>query len=412
MGGEYIEIWRFTKMPEAAVSSVTGEKMLNVAEPEVQKSTDPVNPFPTETAKILNTPLDFAAQFPQPLNPTEVIAMCEEVSLLQAILDVPTGLQSVTWRELNELAFASGSTSIAFADGYCPEEYYHDGDNTTTVLKNIGAKKSLTISDIMHSMAVLGAGMGIHSLLGGFAGSSGMPGGADAASAGREGIASLKEKEIKLGMALVLNSEDRLLAVGSATARPLEFSGIETLVTAANGAHSNSAADSSGTFSADNFDRWLAEACAKPTHLFGHPMAIQNLLSSYFQLGFAGSQIINQSSGDRLVPGFNFAGFVNTSVGRLTVVSDNNFTKGAASATGEFTSNIYALRMTHNGEPLVYRNTQIPLSLVDLAPGCTSIAFEIWKKTALIVKAMCAQGVYRSVKFTGRASVTTCTSIG
>ena len=399
-------------MPEAITSSVTGEQMLNVGE-TVQKSVDPVSPFPTETAKILNTPLDFAAQFPQPLDPTEVIAMCEEVSLLQAIPDVRTGLQSVTWRELNELAFASGSTYIAFADGYCPEEYYHDGDNTTMTLKNIGAKKSLTISDIMHSMAVLGAGMGIHSLLGGFAGSSGMPGGADAASAGRENIASLKEKEIKLGMALVLNSEDRLLAVGSATARPLEFSGIETLVTAANGAHGNSAADSSGTFSADNFDRWLAEACAKPTHLFGHPMAIQNLLSSYFQLGFAGSQVIQSSApGDRIVPGFNFAGFVNTSVGRLTVVGDNNFTKGAASATGEFTSNIYALRMTHNGEPLVYRNTQIPLSLVDLTPGCTSISFEIWKKTALVIKAMCAQGVYRSVKFTGRSSISTCTAIG
>jgi hypothetical protein len=193
----------------------------------------------------------------------------------------------------------------------------------------------------------------------------------------------------------------------------LEFDGIELLVTGANGAHTNSAASSSGTFSADDFDQWLAEACAKPTHLFGHPMAIQSLLSSYFQLGFAGSQVVNNTSGDRIVPGFNFAGFVHTGVGRLVVVSDNNFTKADGKTAGTtFASNIYALRMVHNGEPFVFRNTQIPLSLIDLNPGCTAISFEIWKKTALIIKSMCAQGVYRSVTMTGRYNITTCTHIG
>jgi hypothetical protein len=100
---------------------------------------------------------------------------------------------------------------------------------------------------------------------------------------------------------------------------------------------------------------------------------------------------------------------VNTAVGRLTVVSDTNFTRTDL-GNGDFLSNIYALRMTHNGEPLVYRATQIPLALVDLTPGCTSVSFEIWARTALIIKQCCAQGVYQSI-FEGR-SIETCVSLG
>ena len=387
---------------------VSGEKVADMANPGgafVSRATDPV-------VTNVGTPIDFAAQFPTPLDPTEVITMCEEINLLNSIPERPTGLKEEIWRELNELAFTSGSAYIAFADGACPEEYYHDGDNTTVTLKNLGAKKSLTISDIIHSQAVTAGGSGIRALLGGGAGSSGMPGGADMATMGLESIANLKEKEVKLGMTLVLNGEDRLLAVGNASSRPLEFSGIETQVTAANGAHSNSVSgqDASGTFSATNFDRFLAEACAKPTHIFGHPQAIQEMMSGYFQLGFQGSQVINFNGGANLVPGFSFAGFVQTGVGRLTVVADSNFTK-TSSGTNSFQSKLYPMRMTHNGVPLVYRSTQIPLSLTDLAPGCTAISFEIWKKTALIIKAMCAQNVFSFGSFVGR-SVSTCTPIG
>lgn len=371
----------------------------------VQRATDPV-------VSNVATPIDFAAQFPTPLDPTEVIAMCEEVSLLNAIPEKFTGLQQEIWRELNELAFTSGSAYIAFADGACPEEYYHDGDNTTLNLKNIGAKKSLTYSDIIHSIAVTQGGSGIRALNGGFAGSAGLPGGSDASALGRETISGLKEKEMLLAMTLVLNGEDRLLAAGSADARPLEFSGIETQVTAAHGAHSNvvSGQTASGTFSADTFDKFLAEGCAKPDTIFGHPAAIQEMMSKYFQLGFQGSQLINFNGGDRIVPGFSFAGFVQTGIGRLPVVADNNFTR-VASGTNSFQSKIYGLRTKLNGMPLVYRSTQIPLSFTDLAPGCTAISFEVWKKTALVIKAMCAQSVFDFGSYQGR-SLVTCTPIG
>lgn len=371
----------------------------------VARATDPV-------VSNVATPIDFSAQFPTPLDPTEILAMCEEVNLLKFLPEKRTGLQQEIWREMNELAFTSGSNYIAFADGVCPEEYYHDGDNTTVNLKNIGAKKSLTISDIIHSRAVIMGGSGIEALNGAFQGSGGMPGGSDFGTMQREAIADLKEKEVKLGMTLVLNGEDRLLAVGNASDRPLEFDGIENLVTSANGSHVNllTGQNASGTFSAIGFDRFLSEACSKPTHIAGHPQAIQEMLSGYFQLGFQGSQLVNFNGGSQIVPGYSFAGFVETGVGRLTVIADANFTR-TASGTNSFSSKLFALKMSHNGQPLIYRSTQIPLSLIDLTPGCTAISFEVWKKTALIVKAKCAQGLYSFGSWTGR-NVSYCSAIG
>jgi hypothetical protein len=143
--------------------------------------------------------------------------------------------------------------------------------------------------------------------------------------------------------------------------------------------------------------------------LFGHPQAIQELLSAYFSLGFQGSQVVNFSDGNRITPGYNFAGFVNTGVGRLAVVADNNFRRNASGAT-TFQADIWAMRMTHNGEPLVYKLTQIPFGLNDLTPGCTAISFQVWAATALVIKACCAQGKYTS-QFSGRIA-STCTAIG
>lgn len=371
----------------------------------VQKVADPVfNP-------AASTPADFDAQFPQPLDTTELVAMCEELSAWRAIPELPTALKGETWRELNELAFTSGSSYISFADGACPEEYYHDGDNKTINLKNIGAHKGLTISDILHSAAVSAMsvgpqGVGISRLVGGFAYGEGVPGGSNQGSFLASAVGDLKAKEMVLAATLVLNGWDRLLVTGDVDTNALEFDGIENLVIPENGAHVNASGTSaSGTFSAADFDRYLAEGCAKPDTLFGHPQAIQELMSAYFVLGFQGSQIIYNNDGNRMVPGYNFAGEVNTGIGPLRVVADRNFTKTAAGATS-FMSNIYALRMVHNGMPLIYKATQIPFSFRDLVPGCTAIQFEVWAKTALIIKAGCAQGRYRH-EWTGR-SVTTC----
>lgn len=394
---------------------MNGETVLNLGQGAerafqagvVQRAADPT--FPNG----VTTPVDFAAQFPQPLDTTEIIAMCEEISLWASLPERQTALKAETWRELNELAFTSGSSYISFADGACPEEYYHDGDNKTVTLKNIGAHKSLTISDILHSAAVSAMsvgpyGVGINRLLGGFAFGEGMPGGYDQGTFLAESVADLKAKEMVLAATLVLNGWDRLLVSGNSGANSLEFDGLETLVTVANGARRNDVTgqNASGTFTGAAFDRFLAEGCAKPTHLVGHPQAIQELMSAYFTLGFQGSQIITHNdSGNRLVPGYNFAGEVNTATGALKVIADRNITKTAAGANS-FTSNIYALRMVHNGEPLIYKATQIPFSFRDLVPGCTAIQFEVWAKTALVIKAMCAQGFYTNV-WTGR-TVTTC----
>lgn len=368
----------------------------------VSRATDPV-------VSNVATPSDFAAQFPNPLDQSELITMCEEVNALRAIPEIMTGLKTYTWREMTSLAFTSGSYTYAgFSDGACPEEYEHDGSNKSVDLKNLGAKKSLTLSDILHSAASIGAGYGINNLIGGWAGSAGMPGGENAApSLIQQTVSDLKAKEMTLAGVLVLNALDQMLVVGNDTSNALNFDGIEALVLTGT-SHFNTLADASGTFSAADFDRFLGEGCAKPTHIFGHPAAIQEMLSSYFQLGFQGSQTISLGSGQRVVPGFNFAGEVNTGIGRLICVADTNFTRTDRGG-GVFESNLYPLRMTHNGDPLVYRMTQIPLAFKDLTPGCTAISFQIWTKTALVIKALCAQAVYKK-RFTGRI-ITTCTKI-
>ena len=394
------------------MNPLAGEEVLNLGEDALQekafvsKTTDPVilpQPY--------SQPADFDAQYPQPLDPTEIIAMCEEVTLLQALPELGTSLNADMWRELNSLAFTSGSAYIAFADGECPEEYTHDGNNTTVDIKNIGAKKTLSIRDIMHSTAVASANWhGINTVVGGLPSSEGIPGGSDMASFQREVVLGVKEKEVRTAMTLVLNGYDKLLVDGDHVGNSLEFTGFESWATNYSCTFHTNDNTSSGTFSAISFDRFLTESCAKPTHVFGNPQAVQEMMSAYFQLGYQGSQIVNNADGNRIVPGFNFAGFVNTAVGTLTVVADNNFRRNDIGG-GNFQADLWAMRMTHNGEPLVYKRTQIPLSLNDLVPGCTAISFEIWAATALVIKACCAHGRYQS-QYTGRASVSTCTAIG
>lgn len=393
-----------------ATPSIIGEEVLNLGSDASQegsfvgKATDP-NVLPQPYV----LPADFVAQYPQPLDTTEFVAMCEEITAWQALPNEQTALKAHTWRELNSLAFTTGSSLIAFADGECPEEYTHDGANTTITLKNIGAKKSLSESDIMHSMAVASANWnGINRLVGGVPSGQGMPGGSNTSTFAQEAVAGVKEKEIRLASTLTLNGWDRLLVEGDATTRPLEFDGIEFQVTNANGSHVNTSAPS-GVFSSLTYDRFLAESCAKPTSIFGHPQAIQETLSGYFQLGYQGSQIVNFADGDRITPGFNFAGFVNTGIGRLAVVADNNFNISASSGT-TFLGTLFGLRMTHNGVPLVYRLDQIPFHMKDLVPGCTAISFQVWAKTALIVKHRCAHSRFTAL-FTGNIT-TTCPVIG
>jgi len=371
----------------------------------VAKATDP-NLYPTPYV----TPTDFAAQYPAPLDTTELINMCEEISLWQHLPEHRTALMIETWRELDTLAFNSGSSYIAFADGACPESYDHDGDNMHVDIKNIGAKKNLSIREVMHSQAVASANWhGINTLVGGYPGGEGLPGASNTATFQRQSVMNMKEKEIRLASTLILNGWDRLLVVGDANTNSLEFNGVENWAEHESCTMHTNDNSASGTFSAIGFDRFIAESCAKPTEVWGHPQAVQEMMAGYFGLGFNGSQVISVPSGDRLTPGYNFAGYVNTGAGKMKVVADSNFTRTAA-GTAIFQADLWAMRATHNGEDLIYKITQVPLGLVDLSPLCTAISFEIWAATALVIKACCAQGRFKS-QFTGR-STSTCTRIG
>src|SRR5574343_581382 len=138
-----------------------------VPEPMVQRATDPVLQPTT-----YSTPGDWAGQFPQPLDPTEILTMCEEITLWQALPEKRTALYGETWREMDYANVLSGTKAVDeylfFQDGYCPEEYEHSGSNKTVNHKNIGVKKNVSEREIMHSMAVAALPMGaINTLIGG-----------------------------------------------------------------------------------------------------------------------------------------------------------------------------------------------------------------------------------------------------
>src|SRR4030042_2091160 len=238
------------------MNPITGEPVFNLGEDAqvqkgfVSKATDPVL-FPTTYVQ----PADFAAQYPTPLDTTEIIALCEEVNMVMSIPEVRTALSTHTWREMTSLALTSGSNYLAFTDGECPVEYTHDGANSSVSIKNIGAKKTLSIRDIMHSAAIAGAGWnGINTLNGPFPAGEGLPGGADMGTFQRQVVADLKAKEIRLATTLVLNGEDALLVNGDTNTNSLEFDGFENYATNMSCTMHTNSNTPSGTFSAESFD--------------------------------------------------------------------------------------------------------------------------------------------------------------
>ena len=367
-------------LSEQALKSQVGGQGL------VTKATDPlILPQPYVS------PTDFTSQYPVPLDPTEILVLCEEISVWKALPEVVTDYSADQWREMNALAFTGDGLVYAgfFAPGACPEEYTHDGTTKSVTRRYLGAKKSLTNEEIRHSIAVARMpGLGISNL--------------STQIDGVTQVLGVKEKEIKLQEILTLNNWDKALCTGNHSLNAYGFDGIETLVTAANGARVNT--NTTGTFSIEEFDNFLVAGCNKPTHIFGHPKALEAVKKGYMSLGATGGtqpvQFIIQQKDGEVVPGMVLADRVDTSVGRLTLVPDFRFT---ATQVGDstFSSSLFPLRVFHNGEPIVYKSTQTPLSFRDLAPGCTAISFEIYAVTALTMKHTVAQARYTS-RFTGR----------
>ena len=227
-----------------------------------------------------------------------------------------------------------------FDAGSCPEEYTHNGAPLSIVRKYLGAKKSLTNEEIRHSIAVARIqGLGISQL--------------STQLDGVTQVMGVKEKEIKLQEILALQYLDRAFVKGSVVANAKAFDGIETKVTAANGARVN--ANPTGGFDIEEFDNFLVAGCAKPTHIFGHPKALEAVKKGYLSLGATGGtqpimQIIQNKDG-QIVPGFVLADLIDTTIGRLTLVPDFRFT---ATQVGDktFSSSLFPLRVYHNGEPI------------------------------------------------------------
>lgn len=361
----------------------------------VTKATDPViSPQPYES------PIDFGGQYPQPLDPTEILTMCEEITVWKTLPEVVTDYSADQWREMNSLAFTGDGLTYEgfFLPGACPEEYTHDGENITITRRYLGAKKSLTNEEIRHSIAVSRIqGLGISQI--------------STQLDGIQQIIGVKEKEIKLQEVVTLNNWDRALVRGNRNLNARAFDGMETQVTQANGARIN--ANTTGSFDVESFDNFLVAGCAKPTHIFGHPKALEKVKKGYLSLGATGgsqpvTMIIQQKDG-QVVPGLVLADAIDTSIGRLVLVPDYRFTATQVGANN-FAASLLALRVFHNGEPLVYKSTQTPLSFKDLVPGCTAISFEVYAVSALVIKHMCAQARFYA-NFTGVVG-TGCNLIG
>lgn len=339
---------------------------------------------------------DFTLEFGVPVDTTEIMALCEEISLYDGLPEVINGANTDSWLEMNALYFTGGQNFVAFGNGECPEEYTSNTVNRTVAKKHLGAKRTLSQSDIVHSMASIAAGYGVSALVGPTAAWD------SPNTFMRSAVGDAKEKEIRRAMTLTLNGWDELLVKGSVSNNAEEFDGIETIITTGNGARANfDNAVYSGTFSAARFDEWIAAGCARPTHIFGHPTALQALKMGYWGLGANSgpAQIVTNGSNGAIRAGLTFVDVIQTAIGPITLIGDTRFSR-TDHGDGTFSSNLYPIRMVHNGEPLLYKATQIPLNFKDLAPGCTAISFMTWAVSALTIKHMCAQGVYRS-RFAG-----------
>lgn len=338
-------------------------------------------------------PSDFTAQYPQPLDPTEILTECEEISVWRALPEKVTPFNADQWREMTDVDFATatGLTNDGFfAKGGCPDRITASGENKVITRMYLGSQQTLTFEDIQHSAAVAAIqGLGISRLM------THTVGGPDVIDVVRDA----KAKEIRKEEIVVLNNWDLALVKGDSSINTLAFDGIETQVIEANGARVN--ADSTGTFDIEEFDNFLVAGCAHATHLFGHPKALEAVKKGYLMLGAGGGYmpvqqvVLSRAADGGVVPGMVLADEVFTTIGKLTLVPDFRFTATQV-ADHAFVSSIYALRVRHGGEPIVYKSTQTPLVFKDLTPGCTSVSFMTYTVTALVIKHMCAQAKFTS----------------
>jgi hypothetical protein len=371
--------------------------------PLIQKTeTDPVVILQPYTE-----PADFDAQYPQPLDPTEILTECEEISVWRALPEKVEPFNADQWREMTDIDFATatGLTNDGFfAKGGCPDRITATGENKTITKMYLGAQQTLSYEDIQHSAAVAAIqGLGISRIM------HHTVGGPDIVDVVRDA----KAKEIKKQEIIVLNNWDLALVKGNDSINALAFDGIETQVTEANGARVN--ANPTGTFDIEDFDNFLNAGCARPTHIFGHPKALEAIKKGYLSLGAtAGTAPIQQvvltrAADGGVVPGMVLADEVFASIGRILLVPDFRFTTNQVQPD-RFSSTVYPLRVRHGGEPIIYKATQTPLVFKDLQPGCTAISFMVYVVTALVIKHMCAQSAF-TANFAGVVG-TGCTIVG
>jgi len=121
---------------------MTDETIEQVNKALVEKTvTDPV-----VLLQPYSQPADFTAEYPQPLDPTEILTLCEEITTYQALPEVVTDTNADQWREMTGLDFTGAGVANDgfFLKGGCPDPHARTGENLSITRMYIGDQATLT----------------------------------------------------------------------------------------------------------------------------------------------------------------------------------------------------------------------------------------------------------------------------
>lgn len=302
---------------------------------------------------------------------TENILTSAQESRVFRTIPVKGTLRTVQWYEEGFTASSPG-----FTPGTCPPSLT-EGSATlkTVILKNLGFSVQVDEQKVKESALLRALNLEYPTTTGDLI---------------KEAIGNELAFQISVASAYLVSQLDSTMVKGNSTADPNVFDGIETLVTAANGATFTDA--SASPFNYDDFSAFALSLGGGATHVFGHPMALAQVYKAALAAGGATPMLVVS---DGTVPGLGLGSQIATLGGTLTLVPDRYFT--VTTGTGDFTTDLFVLNIND-----VYRAEFEPITFVEKGSpsGCLVREGFVYTTTALVIQNMARQGRYRA-KFAG-----------
>lgn len=319
----------------------------------------------------------YLAQLGTPVSP-EIIAMNggndKFASAIRA-RDKVNNQTAETYTQLTSVDFLAGTT-VAFAEGGCPNQI-----NATKIQKTV-LKKSIGICDSITEVALAGIN--------------------SCSSQGyNSAIMSEQERLLRNLDISFREGQDKLDFDGDSTLNPLEYDGLKKIVTGANGAGAD--IDLAGaTLTKAQLDTVIAVQMSRnitPTMIVAHPMLINHILNLYTYTNGASGQLDIYGNSTIFTP-----------AGQLKLVADKH--AGYSAGVGNLgKGDVFVLTDVHAGVDLIYHSWLIKPKMVGngelSATQCTSTKFCLWGHGALVVKAPIAQAVIRNAGFASDSTLHT-----